>query len=161
RIRSAANSRAPRSAASITASMATSNDSPGSGAQPSNRMPRSRSAASPSRLTRSQISITAARSRSNSARFSPRRDSGDSRHDLVSNLLTVTSGSLPQPGDDRLDRVGPGLQAGLVGDEPCRRRPEHSDHPQAVLAQRPAGGGEVDDAVDKADLRSQLDRAVQ
>src|SRR2546430_8654721 len=102
-MRPAANSSAERSAganrssARFRSGFGTSNDSAGPGAHPSNRLPSSRRAASPSVMTRAQISATVARSSANLEKSMRRRDSGESSHDAASNRLTVTAGRPPQP----------------------------------------------------------------
>src|SRR5438105_2816211 len=167
RIRRAANSKAARSAgARRSAAVAisrggTSNDSPGAGAHPSKRRPRSRSASSPSASTRAQISATAARSVANWVRSSRRRERGESSHEPTSNLLTGMAGSLPHPGDHRLHRGRSRLEARLVRDQPRGRASEHGRDAQPVVAERPSRRGQVDDAVDQPNLGRELDGAVQ
>src|SRR5258706_14558973 len=167
RMRWAANSRAARSAAAspfaadATSPDGTSNDSDAPGAQPSNRSPYSRSAVSPSAATRAQISCTAALSSANPARSSRRRDHGDSSQDAASKRLIANGHRLAQPRDHCLHRIGARLQARLVGYQARCRRAEHARDAQPVLAQRLTARGKVDDRVDQAHLRSQLDRPVK
>src|SRR5438093_1610929 len=139
----------------------TSNDCPPGGAQPSNRRPSSLRARSPSVRMREQISATAARSLANCERSERRKAKGEATHDRASNLLTGMVRRLTKPRDHRLHRCGSGLQAGLVGDESRGRASEDRRDPQAVFAQRPAARGEVNDAIDQADLRRQFHRTVQ
>src|SRR5438128_6248777 len=167
RMRRAANSSAKRSAgakrsaAAASSCCGTSNDSPGAGAHPSKRRPSSRSASLPSASTRAQISVTASRSLANWVRSSLRRDRGESSHEPTSNLLTGMTRCLAQLGDHRLHRCRARLEARLVGDQPRGRAAEHRRDAQAVVSQGPPRRGQIDDAIDQADLRRQLDRSVE
>src|SRR4051812_20666684 len=60
----------------------------------------------------------------------------------------------------RVDRAGLELVGDRVGDQPGGRGRDLLADDQAVLAQRGAGGGEVDDPLDEAGQRRQLDRAL-
>src|SRR2546421_2225468 len=138
-MRPAANSRAERSAgasrstAAVSSAFGTSNDSAGPGAQPSNRLPSSRSALSPSASTRAHISATVARSSTNLDRSMRRRERGESSHDAASNRLTVTAGGPPQLGHQRLHRGAARLEARLVSDQPRRRAAEDRRDAEAVF----------------------------
>src|SRR5207253_2397625 len=157
-MRRAANSSAERSAgasrssAAFSSGLGTSNDSAGPGAHPSNRLPRSRSAWSPSVITRAQMSATVARSSTNLERSIRRRESGELSHEAASNRLTVTAGCLPELRHHRLHRDASRLEARLVGDQPRGRGAEDRCDAQTVLLERPAGRGQVDYPVDQADL---------
>src|SRR5258708_12914692 len=122
-MRSAANSRAARSAgfslaaAATSSRFGTSNVSPASGAQPSNFVSSSRSASSPSAATRAQMSATTARSFANWDRSSLLRDIGDSSHEPTSKRLTLMR-PLAQPPDRRLHGLGSRLDAPPVHPPP-------------------------------------------
>src|SRR2546429_8530613 len=158
-MRDAANSSAARSAeatrpiAAAKSADGTSNDCPSGGAQPSNRLPSSLRARSPSVRTREQISATAARSSANCERSKRRKAKGEAVHDRASNLLTGMVRRLAKPRDHRLHRGGSGLQAGLVGDEAWRRGSEDRGDPPAGFAPGPAAPGPVPDAIGEAGLR--------
>src|SRR5450759_2729618 len=178
-MRCAANSRASRSAlprrpaAAAGSPAPTSNDSSLRGAQPSNLALYSRSAPSPSAATRAQISITTARSLLKRDRSSPRRDIAERDHEPASNRSIFIGlrnrgraanrwiRSAAQASDQRLDRGGPGFQARLVRDEARGGGPKNGRDAQLVLAQGAAGGRQVDDPVDEADLGRQLNRSVK
>src|SRR5712692_8065326 len=166
-MRRAANSSAERSAgasrsvAAFSSAFGTWNDSPSPGAQPSNRLPSSRSASSPSAMTRAHMAATVARSSANFDRSMRRRESGESSHEAASNRLTVTAGRLPELRHHRLHSGAPRLEARLVGDQPRGGAAQDGGDAKAVLAQRPAGRSQVDDSVDEPNLRREFHRTMQ
>src|SRR4051794_38915142 len=73
---------------------------------------------------------------------------------------TVQLRRIADPREQLVDLRGLELVRDRVGDQAGRRGPQLLAHDQPVLAQRRAGGGEVDDPLDQPGQRGQLDRAL-